>query len=86
MGIRPGPVKERFGAFRQRFIGVVFDFAAEAQELGQLATDEDLVLLVFEINGIILAANTSFVLTDGAAILDVARRAVRRLGADVVTP
>ena len=40
-------------------------------------------VLVFELNGIILAANTSFVMTDDPAMLEVARRAVRRrLGAD----
>ena len=38
-------------------------------------------MLVFEINGIILAANTSFVVSDDPAMLEVARRAVRkRLG------
>ncbi len=78
MGTRPGPVKERVGQFQQRFVGLVFAFAAKAQELGQLAADEDLMLLVFEINGIILAANTSFVMTDDPVMLQVARRAVRR--------
>ncbi len=87
MGTRPGPVKERVGQFQQRFIGLVFAFAAKAQELGQLAVDEDLMLLVFELNGIILAANTSFVMTDDPAMLEVARRAVRRrLGADADSP
>jgi AcrR family transcriptional regulator len=83
MGTRPGPVKERVGRFQQRFIGLVFAFAARAQELGQLTPEEDLMLLVFELNGIILAANTSFVMTDDPAMLEVARRAVRRrLGVD----
>jgi AcrR family transcriptional regulator len=78
MGTRPGPVKERVGQFQQRFIGLVFAFAANAQQLGQLEADEDLTLLVFELNGIILAANTSFVMTDDPATLEMARRAVRR--------
>lgn len=78
MGTRPGPVKERVGQFQQRFIGLVIAFAAKAQELGQLAADEDLLLLVFDLNGMILAANTSFVMTDDPAMLEVARRAVRR--------
>jgi AcrR family transcriptional regulator len=85
MGTRPGPVKERVGQFQQRFIGLLLAYAAKAQELGQLAADEDLMVLVFELNGIILAANTSFVMTDDPAMLDVARRAVRRrlgVGAD----
>lgn len=75
---RPGPVKERVGQFQQRFIGLLFAFDTKAQELGQLTADEDVLLLVFELNGIILAANTSFVMTDDAAMLEVARRAARR--------
>jgi AcrR family transcriptional regulator len=87
MGSRPGPVKERVGQFQQRFIGLVFTFAAKAQELGQLAADEDLMLLVFELNGIILAANASFVMTDDPTMLEVARRAVRRrLGVEADAP
>jgi AcrR family transcriptional regulator len=83
MGTRPGPVKERVGQFQQRFTGLLFACAATAQELGELSADEDLTLLVFELNGIILAANTSFVMTNDAAMLEVARRAVRRrLGED----
>lgn len=78
MGTRPGPVKERVSQFQQRFIGLVFGYAAKAQELGQLAAEEDLMLLVFEVNGMILAANTSFVMTEDPAVLEIARRAVRR--------
>ena len=36
------------------------------------------MLLVFELNGIILAANANYVMTDDPATLDLARRAVRR--------
>ncbi len=87
MGTRPGPVKERVGRFQQRFIGLVFGFAAEARALGQLGSDEDPVLLVFELNGIILAANTGFVMSGDPAMLEVARRAVRRrLGVGVDSP
>jgi len=78
MGTRPGPVKERVGQFQQRLLSRMFSLAARAQDLGQLASGEDLVLLVFELNGIVLAANASFVMTDDAAVLEVARRAVRR--------
>lgn len=78
MGTRPGPVKERVGRFQQRFIGLLFAFAAKAQELGHIAAEEDLMLLVFELNGIILAANASFVMSDDPVMLDVARRAVRK--------
>jgi len=84
MGTRPGPVKDRVRVFQQRFTGLILQYAQEAQELGQLSTGEDITLLVFELNGIILAANANFVMTDDPATLDMARRAVRRrLGVDV---
>jgi AcrR family transcriptional regulator len=87
MGTRPGRVKERVGQFQQRLIALLLGFAAKAQELEQLAGDEDLAVLVFELNGMILAANTSFVMTDDPATLEIARRAVRRrLGVDVPLP
>jgi AcrR family transcriptional regulator len=83
MGTRPGPVKERVGLFQQRFVGTIFGFAQRACELGQIPADEDLTLLVFDLNGIILAANANFVMTEHATALDIARRAVRRrLGLD----
>jgi AcrR family transcriptional regulator len=85
MGTRPGPVKERVRAFQQRFSGLILQYAQQAQELGQVPADEDILLLGFELNGIILAANANFVMTDDPATLDMAGRAVRRrlrLGAD----
>ena len=78
MGTRPGPVKERIGRFQQRFVGVIFGFAQRAQELGQIPADEDLTLLVFDLNGIILAANANFVMTEDGTALHIAHRAVRR--------
>ena len=78
MGTRPGPVKERIGAFQLSFIGLILEFAQKAQELGQLPPGEDLTLLVFELNGIILAANASFVMSSDPAMLEMAGRAVRR--------
>jgi AcrR family transcriptional regulator len=79
MGTRPGPVKERVRAFQQRFGGLILQYARQAQQLGQLPADEDIMLLGLELNGIILAANANFVMTDDPATLDTARRAVRRL-------
>jgi hypothetical protein len=71
-------------AFQQRFTQLILRYAEEAQQLGQLPAGEDITLLVFELNGIILAANASFVMTDDPDTLDMARRAVRRrLGADI---
>src|SRR4029077_16011976 len=58
MGTRPGPVKEQIAAFQARLTGLIRQFALTALELGELPADEDPDALTFELNGIILAANT----------------------------
>jgi AcrR family transcriptional regulator len=78
MGTRPGPVKERVAAFQKSFGALLFRLAQQAQEMGQIRAEDDIRLLVFELQGIILAANANFVLSDDSASLDMASRAVRR--------
>jgi hypothetical protein len=52
--------------------------ADAAVERGQLSPDEDPVRLAFELNGIILASDASFVMSGDPAVLDLAREVVRR--------
>jgi AcrR family transcriptional regulator len=78
MGTRPGPVKEAVAAFQAGFVGLLRGFAATAIEQDQLPSDEDPGRLAFELNGIILATDASFVLHDDPAVLDLARQVVRR--------
>jgi len=78
MGTRPGPVKERIAAFQGGFTTLIRQFVVTAREQHELPADEDPDALTFELNGIILAANTSFVLRDDDAALDLARTVVRR--------
>ena len=81
MGTRPGPVKERIASFQGRFTALIHGFIVTAVEQRQLPADEDADALTFELNGIILAANTNFVLRQDPAALDMARAIVaRRLG------
>jgi hypothetical protein len=81
MGTRPGPVKDAVAAFQSQFVDLLRGFAAAALAQGELAENEDPGQLAFELNGIILAADASFVLHDDQAVLDLARRVVhRRLG------
>jgi len=83
MGTRPGPVKDAVAAFQTGFAGLIRGFAATAIEQNQLPRGEDAILLAFELNGIILAADANFVLHDNPAVLDLARQVVRRrLGLD----
>ncbi|HEY3673506.1 MAG TPA: TetR/AcrR family transcriptional regulator [Acidimicrobiia bacterium] len=78
MGTRPGPVKEEIAAFQLEFTACIRQFAETAIERQELPADEDPDALTFELNGIILAANASYVLREDPAVLDMARTIVRR--------
>ena len=81
MGTRPGPVKERVAALQAGFTALVREFAAIAIEQHELPAREDPGRLAFELYGIMLAADTSFVLHDDPAVLNLARQIARqRLG------
>ena len=83
MGTRPGPVKEAVAGFQSGFVELIKGFVATAIEQGELPPSEDPQRLAFELNGIILATDTNFVLHDDPAVLDLAREVVRRrLGLD----
>jgi AcrR family transcriptional regulator len=83
MGTRPGPVKERVSTLQSEFAALVRGFAATAIEQNELSAREDPDRLAFELYGIMLAADTNFVLHDDPAVLNLARQIVRqRLGLD----
>jgi AcrR family transcriptional regulator len=90
MGTRPGPVKERVAAFQERFTALIQQFVVRALERGELPADEDPDALTFEISGVTLAANSSFILRQDPAALQLAKNVVRRrLGlapADAASP
>ena len=81
MGTRPGPVKEAVAGFQAGFVDLLRGFAATAIKQNELPAGEDPGRLAFELNGIILATDATFVLHDDPAVLDLARQVVRhRLG------
>ena len=82
MGIRPGPVKDLIESFQSQFGDLIRGFAATALARNELSAGEDPDRLAFELNGIMLAADTNFVLHDDPAVLVLARQIVhQRLGA-----
>jgi AcrR family transcriptional regulator len=84
MGSRPGPVGDLIAAFQSQFGALIRGFAATAVGRHELGADEDPDRLAFELNGIMLAADTNFVRHDDPAVLDLARQIVRqRLGGGV---
>ncbi len=83
MGTRPGPVKERVAALQSGFAALIRRFAATAIDQHELPAREDPDRLAFELHGIMLAADTNFVLHDDPAVLNLARQIVhQRLGVD----
>ena len=83
MGTRPGPVRDLIAAFQSQFGALIRGFAATALAGNELGAGEDPDRLAFELNGIMLATDTNFVLHDDPAVLELARQIVRqRLGAD----
>lgn len=78
MGTRPGRVKERVAAFQNALSAQLHAFIVTAIEQHELPADEDPDLLTFELNGIILAANSAFVLSGDPRALAMPRKLVRR--------
>ena len=78
VGIRPGPVKDLIASFQSRFGDLIRGFAAAALARNELPADEDPGRLAFELNGIMLAADTNFVLHDDPAVLTLARQIVHQ--------
>jgi AcrR family transcriptional regulator len=81
MGTRPGPVKELVAAFQSQFLALIRGFVVTALAQHELPASEDPDRLAFELNGIILATDTNFVLHDDPTVLSLARQVVhQRLG------
>ena len=81
MGARPGPVKDLIAAFQSQFGDLIRGFAVTALARSELPASEDPDRLAFELNGIMLAADTNLVVHDDPAVLDLARQIVhQRLG------
>jgi AcrR family transcriptional regulator len=78
LGARPGPVRDRVAAIQTDFTALVESFAVTALKQGELPAGEDPAWLAFELHSILLGADTKFVLSDDPAVLDLARRVVRR--------
>jgi len=81
LGTRPGPVRDLVAASQAQFGALIRGFAATAVARGELPAGEDPDRLAFELNGIMLATDTNFVMHEDPAVLDLARQIVRqRLG------
>ena len=77
LSTQPGPARERIAESYHGWIGLLESQAVRAQELGQIPADVDAAQLVFELNGMLVAANVFFLLFDDPRELERARSGVR---------
>ncbi len=78
VGTRTGPVRDAVAAQQHDWITLLERLAREAEERGELGPGVDPAQLAFELNAVLVAANTSFILQADSAGLRRARDAVRR--------
>ncbi len=74
-----GPLKERVAANQRDWMRLLTAAADEATRRGELPADTDVAVLVFELNALVIAANTAFILHEDPAVIARARPAVARV-------
>jgi AcrR family transcriptional regulator len=79
LGGRQGPLKARVAANQRDWMRLLTDAAEEAVRCGELLADADVAMLVFELNALVIAANTAFLLHDDETPIARARAAVARV-------
>jgi AcrR family transcriptional regulator len=79
LGGRPGPVRELIAGNQEDWTQLLTAAAEDAISAGQLRQETDVAVLVFELNALVVAANTAFILHDNPAVIDRARAAVARV-------
>jgi hypothetical protein len=73
-----GPVKERIAEFDDRWRGRLERELTAARASGDLPADEDIAALVFDVDALLYYAHGAFSFRGDPAVLETARRAVRR--------
>jgi AcrR family transcriptional regulator len=78
VGTRPGAVRDAVAAQQRDWIELLERLASKAMDLGELDRRDDPAQLAFELNAVLVAASTAFVLQGDAGVFDRARAAVAR--------
>ena len=78
VGTRRGAVHDTIAAQQRQWLELLEQQAQEAQELGELSADIDPSQLAFELEALLVAANTTFILFDDSVAFERARRAIRQ--------
>jgi AcrR family transcriptional regulator len=77
VGTRPGPVHDAILAQRLDWLALLERLAGEATELGELESNPDPAQLAFELQALLVAANTSFILQGDGGVFERALVAIR---------
>lgn len=77
LSTRPGRVRELIAASYREWIDLLVEQTEAAKALGELRRDVDSEQLVFELNGMLIAANVFFLLHEDEGELERARRGLR---------
>jgi AcrR family transcriptional regulator len=86
LNTHPGQVRERVAHFQEAWLDALTDLVAKAQAAGDLDPAEDAAQLAFELNALLLLANSRWVMWRDPKVLDRARVGIRqRLASVTVT-
>ena len=77
LSLQPGRVREQIVAGYREWMAMLEEQVVNAQENGEIARGADTEQLVFELNGLLVAANVFFLLYEDPEELERAKRAVR---------
>ena len=77
VGTRTGPVHDAIVAQRLEWLTLLERLAREAGELGDLKPDLEPAQLAFELQALLVAANTAFILEGDEGVFERARTAIR---------
>lgn len=77
LGAYDGPVTQRIREFYVDWMQTFSDLIQEALDLGELDSETDTAQLAFELDGLLLGANLSFILFSDEQAADRARRGIR---------
>ena len=87
VGTRRGAVHDAIAAQQRRWLDLLERHARDAQELGELPAEVDAAQLAFELEALLVAANTTFILYEDSTAFQRARIAIRqRLGVSASEP
>lgn len=78
VGMRPGAVRDAVAAQQRDWMELLERLARKAVETGELEPGVDPAQLAFELNAVLVSANSTFILQGDQAVFGRARAAVRR--------